>query len=94
LNIENIQYRYSGARQTKTIKIGNKEKVFLRSWGEILTGFEIVTKEKNNLKVVFGSRTQQVVKKKSGSSAEEICMSSWFANKYKLFILQGDEGRK
>ena len=46
-----------------------------------------------SLRSYFHREHSKVLKKKSGSSADEIYRSSWFAYKHMLFILQGDETR-
>jgi hypothetical protein len=46
------------------------------------------------LRSYFHREHRKVLKKKSGSSADEIYRSSWFAYKHMLFILQGDEARE
>jgi len=47
-----------------------------------------------SLRSYFHREHSKVLKKKSGSSADEIYRSSWFAYKHMLFILQGDETRE
>ena len=46
-----------------------------------------------SLRSYFHRERSKELKKKSGSSAEEIYTSSWFAYKHMFFILQGDEAR-
>jgi len=47
-----------------------------------------------SLRSYFHWEHSKVLKKKNGSSADEIYRSSWFAYKHMLFILQGDETRE
>jgi len=54
----------------------------------------ILNKIKSLRRSYFVRDHGKVLKKKSGSSADEIYRSSWFAYKHMLFILQGDGARK
>jgi hypothetical protein len=63
-----------------------KKKRSSEARGEILTGFEIDPKQSKKLKTVFFTENHsKVLKKKSGSSADEICRSCWFAYKHMFF---------
>jgi len=62
--------------------------------GEILTGFEIDLKITKSLRLYFHQEHSKVLKKKSGSSADEIYSSCWFAYKHMFFIFQGDKARE
>ena len=53
-----------------------------------------ILKKIKSLRSYFSREHSKVLKKKSGSSADEIYRSSWFAYKHMLFILQGGEARK
>jgi hypothetical protein len=89
-NKGNIQY--SGSRYAKTIKIGKKISA-LQELGEkySLDSKSILNKIKRSY---FRRDHSKVLRKKSGSSADEIYWSSWLAYKHMLFILQGDEARE
>jgi hypothetical protein len=47
-----------------------------------------------SLRSYFHREHSKVLKKKSGSSPDEIYTSSWFEYKHLLFILEGDEARE
>ena len=46
-----------------------------------------------SLRSYFHREHSKVLKKKSGSPADEMYRSNWFAYRHTLFIVQGDEGR-
>jgi hypothetical protein len=47
-----------------------------------------------SLRSYFHREHTKVLKKKSGSSTDEVYKSSWFSYKHLLFILEGDETRE
>ena len=63
-------------------------------WEKYSLDSKSILNEIKRLRSCFHLEHSKVLKKKSGSSADEICRSSWFAYKHMLFILQGDESRE
>jgi hypothetical protein len=55
---------------------------------------KLILNKVKSLRWYFHREHSKALKKKSGSSTDEIYRSSWFAYKHMLFILQGDGARK